>query len=100
VSVAGLSKHVLCVVLRAHRDRRSDGGGSISQGGSVAQGGSIAQGGGIAQGPCGEKSRLGKGTSRDCAEDDLQQRRRTRDGRLPPLCKSGRHSSVMSLGVY
>ena len=75
VSVAGLSEHILGVVLCAEGRRSSvSQGGSVTQGGSVSQGGSVAQGSSVAQGPCGKESRLGKRTSHDCTEDHLQQR--------------------------
>jgi hypothetical protein len=84
VSVAGLSEHILGVVLRAEGRRSSVcQGGSVSQRGSVSQGGSIAQRASVAKGPCGNESRLGKRTSHDCAEDHLQQRE-VRGDRLPP----------------
>ena len=81
MSIAGLSEHILGVVLCAE-GRRS----GVCQGGSVAQGSTVAQGASVAQGPCGNELRLGKRTSHDCAEDHLQQRG-VRGVRLPTRCE-------------
>ena len=62
VSVAGLSEHVLGMVLGAERQRSS-----------VCQGGSISQWRSVAQGSCGKQSGFSNHTGHDCAEDHLQQ---------------------------
>ena len=95
MSIAGLSEHILGVVLCAEGQRCSvSQGSSVSQGAGVAQGTGVSQGGSVAQGPCGNDSRLGKRTSHDCAEDHLQQRG-VRGVRLPSRRELCIHSSVL-----